>query len=364
MKLNDKVTIGKTGKVSGNRLALAPMTNTQSHADGTLSDNEYHWLERRAQGGFGMIITCASHVALDGQGWDGEMGIYDDRLLPGLKRLADGIHKHGSLALVQIFHGGSRAPEKVTGKTPWSASAFTIPGNPPKEIRAATEEDIERVILDFIHAAERAHKAGFDGVEMHGAHGYLLHQFLSTDTNKRTDKWGGSHENRMRLIRNVLSGIKKVVPKDFIVGVRLSPEDRGAFKGIDFDEGLVTAKVLAGDGADYIHVSPWEALKKPEKYKDGNKTIVKYYREVVPKDIPVIVAGEVWTKEDAEKCLNEGADIVAIGRCAVGNPDWPKMIDKPGFVLQRPPFSVDYLHSVNVSDPFVNYLRRWEYFVK
>jgi 2,4-dienoyl-CoA reductase-like NADH-dependent reductase (Old Yellow Enzyme family) len=362
MKLLDKTNIGTTGKLAPNRIALAPMTNSQSNADGSLSDNEYNWLIKRAEGGFGMIITCASHVALDGQGWEGEMGIYDDKLLPGLKRLADGIHKNGALGIVQIFHGGSRSPEKVTGMVPWSSVAFTIPGTPPKQVRAGNKEDIERAIEDFINAAVRANKAGFDGVELHGAHGYLLHQFLSTDNN-RTDEWGGSFENRIRLTRTVLQGIRKRVPRDFIVGVRLSPEDRGAFKGIDFDEGLETAKLIVADGADYIHISNWEALKAPEKYKDKRKSITQYYREALP-GVTLMVAGEIWTAKEAQTCLEQGANLIAIGRCGIGNPDWPKHISATNYEPLCPPFSAEHLKSVAVSPIFVDYLRRWQNFVK
>src|SRR5271170_4652388 len=125
-----------------NRLWLAPMTNSQSADDGALSDDELRWLEMRARGGFGVVETCASHVALDGQGWKGELGIYDDRLLPGLERLAAVLAITGALGIVQIFHGGVRAPSSLTGSQPWSASAFTDPAPGFEVPRAATEEDI------------------------------------------------------------------------------------------------------------------------------------------------------------------------------------------------------------------------------
>ncbi|MGP8217682.1 MAG: NADH:flavin oxidoreductase [Bacteroidia bacterium] len=364
MNLFDRITVGRTGILCANRIALAPMTNSQSNADGTLSDNEYNWLIRRAEGGFGMIITCASHVSADGQGWEGEMGIWDDKHLPGLTRLAEGIHDTDSLGIVQIFHGGSRAPEKITGLVPWSSSAYTIPGNPPKQVREGTVEEILRVINDFTEAAKRAYNAGFDGVELHGAHGYLFHQFLSADTNKRTDEWGGSFENRSRLLKMTIQNIRKSVPSAFIVGVRLSPEDRGVFKGIDFDEGLLTAKMLADEGADYIHVSAWDAFKKPDKYKARDKTITRYYRDILPEYVTIMVAGEIWTRQDAEKCLNNGADMVALGKSAIGNPDWPKLAANADFQPERPPFSKEQLNAVAVSDAFVNYLRRYEGFVK
>jgi 2,4-dienoyl-CoA reductase-like NADH-dependent reductase (Old Yellow Enzyme family) len=364
MKIFEKVNIGQTNKVAANCIALAPLTNTQSNEDGTISDNEYNWLVRRAEGGYGIIITCATHVSEAGKGWDGEMGVWGDKHIPGLTRLAEGIHKNSSLAIAQIFHGGSRAPEKITGKTPWSSSAYLIPGNPPKQVREGIVEDILQVIIDFSNAAKRVYKAGFDGIELHGAHGYLFHQFLSTDTNHRNDEWGGTYENRFRLLQTVIKNIRKELPKDFIVGVRVSPEDRGVFKGIDFDEGLKTAKLLADEGADYIHISAWEAMKRPEKYKEQDKTMIKYYREALPAHVSIMVAGEIWTPDDVEKCINEGADLVALGRCAIGNPDWPKLAVKENYAPKRPPYTVAELEERAISPKFVEYLNRWENFVK
>lgn len=347
-----------------NRIALAPMTNLQSNEDGTLGDDEYVWLTRRAKEGFGMIITCAAHIAKDGQGWKGELGIFDDYCLPGLTRLAQGIKVQKSLAIIQIFHGGARSPEKIIGTTPWSASAHEMNiGTKTINIKEGSIEDINQTIVAFTDAAIRAFKAGFDGVELHGAHGYLLHQFISTDTNKRSDEWGGSFENRSRLIRTILKNIKAVVPSSFLVGVRLSPEDKYTFKGIDFDESLELANLLAEEGADYIHISPWNAFKRPEKYLNIDKTIISYFRDKLPLDTPIIVAGEIWSRKDAELALSLGADIVALGRVAIGIPNWPTLALEMSYNPQRPPYSVSRLQAADLSDEFIEYMRRWEGFV-
>src|ERR1043165_3026348 len=164
-------TFPATGKTMPNRIALAPMTNLQSNEDGTLADDEYNWLVSRARENFGMVITCAANVTKDGQGWKGELGIYDDAQLEGLTKLAAGIKQHGSLALVQIFHGGARCPAQLIGTQPWSASEHLMPhAKAPVPVRAATTEDIHRVIHAFVASAIRAQQAGFDGVELHGAH--------------------------------------------------------------------------------------------------------------------------------------------------------------------------------------------------
>jgi 2,4-dienoyl-CoA reductase-like NADH-dependent reductase (Old Yellow Enzyme family) len=346
-----------------NRIALAPMTNMQSHEDGTLSDAEYQWLVRRAKENFGMIITCAANVSADGQGWKGELGIYDDKHIHGLHRLAEGIQQHGSLAIVQIFHGGARSPENLIGQQPWSASAHVMPfAKTPVEVRAATQQDMDRVITDFVMAAKRAVDSGFDGVELHGAHGYLLHQFLSTATNQRSDEWGGSFENRSKLLRTILQKIKQDVSSSFIVGVRLSPEDKYTFEGIDFDETIELTKLLAQDGADYIHLSPWDACKKPEKYQAQDKALITYFREALP-DMPILVAGKIWNRTDAENALALGADIVAVGMAAIGHANWPSLVKDKDFKPQEPPFSTAHLAQQDLSAPFIEYMKKWKGFV-
>ena len=144
MNIFETYPFSGTQRLAANRIALAPMTNQQSHPDGTLSDDEYHWLVRRAEGGFGIVITCAAHVSMDGQGWPGELGIYDDVMVPGLSRLTTGLHEYPTLGIVQLFHGGARCPVSVTGLQPWSASAHLFKvGSAEVEVRAGTLEDIE-----------------------------------------------------------------------------------------------------------------------------------------------------------------------------------------------------------------------------
>jgi 2,4-dienoyl-CoA reductase-like NADH-dependent reductase (Old Yellow Enzyme family) len=351
-------------KTAKNRIVLAPLTNMQSNDDGTLSDAEYHWLVRRAKEGFGIIITCASNVSPDGKGWKGELGIFDDAHLPGLTRLASGIKQFGSLAIVQIFHGGARSPEEVTGNQPWSASQHTMTlSKTPVSVREGTLSEIERVKNDFVAAAHRAFKAGFDGVELHGAHGYLLHQFLSTATNHRQDQYGGTFQNRAKLLLDIFCQIKTELPPDFIVGVRLSPEDKLTFKGIDFDEMLLLSDLLAKAEANYIHLSPWDAFKKPDKYPNQEKTIVRYFRDRLPTKVAVMVAGGIWTKSDAEVILNTGADFIALGKAAIGLPDWPSRAEAEKGDFPRPPFTIQQLQAADLSDSFIGYMKKWSGFV-
>lgn len=349
----------RNGVRARNRAWLAPMTNQQSHADGTLSDDELRWLEMRMRGGFGVVETCASHVALEGQGWPGELGVYDDRLLPGLQRLASALARHEAIGLVQIFHGGVRSPSSLTGKQPWSASEFEAKG--AERPRAATEEDILRVIEQFRAAAVRAHAAGFQGVELHGAHGYLLSQFLSATMNTRADRWGGSLEGRARLVREVTRAVRAAVPERFVVGVRLSPEDYGNARGLDLDESLQVARWLCEDGADFIHVSLWDARKTSQKRPEEHP--VKAFRAVLPREVALVAAGGVWTRADAEALLELGASAVAVGRAAIANADWAARVADPAWEPRRPPLTVDELRERGLSEAFAGYMRNWKGFV-
>ncbi len=344
----------RTGLTARNRVILAPMTNQQSHDDGSLSDDELRWLVSRAAGGFGVVMTCAAHVAKDGQGWPGELGIFDDALLPSLERLAGALRRHEAVSIVQIFHGGVRADATASGIRPWSASEI-------EGARPATKEDIERVIGEFGKAAARAKRAGFDGVEIHGAHGYLFTQFLSATQNQRTDEWGGSLEGRARLIREVMRRVREETGAGFTVGVRLSPEDFGNARGLDLDESVQTARWLAEDGADFIHVSLWDVHRNTTKRPDQHA--VPLFRQALPEHVKVLTAGKIWTRADAEHQLALGADAVALGRSAILNPEWPLRAQTDGWEPRRPPVSIDELRDRSLSPRFAEYMRRWKGFV-
>jgi 2,4-dienoyl-CoA reductase-like NADH-dependent reductase (Old Yellow Enzyme family) len=348
----------RNGVVARNRVALAPMTNSQSHADGSLSDDELRWLTLRAEGGFGVVETCAAHIAVDGQGWEGELGVFDDRLLPGLGRLAAALRERGAVGIVQIFHGGARAASALTGAQPWSASE--IPDDPATP-RAATIDDIERAIAGFRDAAVRAARAGFQGVELHGAHGYLLGQFLSGTQNRRTDAWGGALAGRARLFREATRAVRAAVPASFVVGARLSPEDFGNAKGLDLDESLTVARWLCDDGLDFLHISLWDAAANTKKRPEEHA--IPLFRRACPADVSLIAAGSVWTRAEAEAVLERGADAVALGRAAIVNPDWPARAADPAWQPMRPPLRPEELRARGLNDVFINYMRNRKGFV-
>ncbi|HEB91821.1 MAG TPA: NADH:flavin oxidoreductase, partial [Deltaproteobacteria bacterium] len=201
-----------------NRFMLAPLTNLQSHPDGRLSEDEFNWLVMRARGGFGATMTCAAHVQAIGQGFPGQLGIFADEHVPGLSRLAKEIRANDSVALVQLHHAGMRSPAGLIGQTPVCPSE-----NDETGARALTLPEVEELIADFVAAAGRAERAGFDGVEIHGAHGYVLGQFFSPTINRRSDRYGGTLEGRSRILFEIVEGIRRACRPDFIVGVRLSP---------------------------------------------------------------------------------------------------------------------------------------------
>lgn len=350
----------RCGVTLPNRIALAPLTNLQSHADGLLADAELAFLARRADGGFGLISTCAAYVAQDGKAWDGELGIDRDECLPGLAALASRIHAGGARAMVQLFHGGVRADSALTGEPVWSASVFTE-GAPEGVVpRAATEQDIATVIERFVAAGERAQRAGFDGVELHGAHGYVLSQFLSRTMNLRTDGWGGDIAARARLLREITQRVRARCGPRFMLGVRLSLEDFGQARGLDLDESLQVIRWLVEDGVDFVHLSLWDVHRMTTKRPEVHPLAL--VRAIVPRDVAVVTAGKIWSREDADATLAHGADVVALGRSAIVNPDWPGMV-RDGIEIVRPPVTRAALGAQAVSPSFVEYLTKWKNFI-
>ena len=182
---------------------LAPLTNTQSYEDGTLSNDEFNWLTLRAKGNFGITMSCASHVQEIGKGFPGQLGIFDDKHIDGLKRLTDEIRKYESLSVAQLHHAGMRSPEDIIGESPVCPSS-----DEKTKSRSLSNEEVNFLRDDFINAAVRAKKSGYDGAELHGAHGYILCQFLSSTINKREDEYGGSLENRSKIIFEIIDGIR------------------------------------------------------------------------------------------------------------------------------------------------------------
>jgi 2,4-dienoyl-CoA reductase-like NADH-dependent reductase (Old Yellow Enzyme family) len=344
------------GPALRNRFVLAPLTNCQSHADGTLSEDEFRWLTMRAQGGFAVTMTCASHVQATGQGFPGQLGIFSDVQLPGLTRLASAIRAAGSLAVVQLHHAGMRSPQDLIGGRPLCPS-----DNEETGAREMSIAEVGQAIEDFIAAAARAERAGFDGVEIHGAHGYLVCQFLSAEINKRTDRYGGSLENRSRLLFEIVEGVRERCGKDFIVGVRLSPERFG----IRLDDARQVAQRLMQEAAiDFLDMSLWDVFKEPEEEEFRGRSLLSCFTELDRGAVKLGAAGKIMGGPDAARCLEAGVDFVVIGRGAILHHDFPERVaGSPQFHAIATPVTADYLRNEGLGPAMVEYMRRWKDFV-
>lgn len=331
------------------RVAMAPLTNTQSKPDGRLGEDELTWLSRRAAGGFRWISTCAAFVCDEGHAWNGQLGISSDAHIPGLTRVAASLVERGATPIVQLHHGGAKAD--LSPGRPLS----TVDGGPARS-RGATRQDIERVTGEFVAAALRAESAGFAGVEIHGANGYLFTQFLAPADNTRTDEYGGDLAGRARFLRETVQAVRSAVSARFAVGVRLSPVDLWDRRGLVLDDGVAVGRWLVDDGIDFIHLSLKDAAAAPPHEPDRGP-VARAFRAALPVDVPIFAAGGIWTRAEADRAALAGVDVAVLGRAAIAHPDWPSVSAEPDWQPIRPPWNSDYLRSVDVGAGFLDYLR-------
>ena len=353
-KLFEPLSLAR-GAPMKNRFMLAPLTNRQSHADGTLSDAERNWLEMRAAGGFALTMTAAAHVQPVGQGFTGQLGAFDDDHLEGLTALAEGIRARGSLSSLQLHHAGSRAEPELIGE-PVAPSEV-----PERNVRALSEAEVEALRDDFIAGARRAEEAGFDGVEIHGAHGYILAEFLSAASNRRGGRYGGRIENRARIIFEIIDGIRAVTQPDFQLGLRLSPERFG----LELEEIRdVATEILRQEKIDFLDMSLWDVNKEPEDERFKGRSLMSLFTELPRGNVRLGAAGKVMDAEDAAGVIGAGCDFVVIGRAAILRHDFPERVRRdPAYRSPELPASVQHLRDEGLSDTFIHYMRRWPGFV-
>jgi 2,4-dienoyl-CoA reductase-like NADH-dependent reductase (Old Yellow Enzyme family) len=354
--LFDPMTFAR-GPAMKNRIALAPLTNGQSHADGVLSDEEFRWLTYRAEGGFGLTMSCAAHVQRQGQGFAGQLGVFTDRHGEAIARLAETIKRFDSVAVVQLHHAGMRSPAELIGETPHCPS-----DNAETGARGITLDEVRTLRDDFIAAAVRCERAGFDGVELHGAHGYVLAQFLSGEINQRADAYGGSLENRARIVKEIIDGVRAETRADFNLGIRLSPE-RFGLKLAEIRQ--LTGELLAEGKLDYIDLSLWDWAKEPVEEEFKGRTLMSCFTDLPRGETRLGCAGKVMSGEDARECLARGMDFVLLGRAAILHHDWPRRAAADaGFRPVATPVTEAYLENERLSPPFVQYMRNWKGFVE
>ncbi|WP_269236070.1 NADH-dependent flavin oxidoreductase [Flavobacterium flavigenum] len=321
----------KNGIETKNRIAMAPMTTWASNDDYTVSDDEIKHYEARS-GNVGLVITGCTRVMANGIGFNNEYASYDDSFLPGLKKMAAAAKKGGSPAILQIYHAGNKAVlNLIPDSIPVSASPIALAPSMFYEggviSRELSNEEILEMIKAFGETAHRAIRAGFDGVELHGAHGFLLQNFFSPYYNQRTDHWGGSAEKRMNfaveLIKEIQSVIKKYADQPFIIGFRISPEEPESYRVKDI---LPLIDKLIECGIDYLHVSLTDLLtQKPIDNENRDETILKLVLDHVHHRVPVIAAGGIKQFKDAIEAIKMGLSLVAVGHGLIINPNWVEL---------------------------------------
>lgn len=325
MRLKDIVTVGNLRL--HNRLVLPPMATKKSDGEGFVTAELLEHYRERAEGGcLGLVITEHSFVSQQGKANPGQMSLAEDGVIPKLRELTDLLHQNGSKVFAQINHAGGMTIPDYTGEETVSASAVQNPGAPvpgfiPRELSIPEIHEIEE---QFVSAAGRVKEAGFDGVEIHSAHAYLLNEFYSPLTNHRADEYGGSLENRLRIHREIIRGIRAELGEDFPVAVRLG--------GCDYMEGgntvedaVQAGRILEAEGVDLMDISGGmcryirKDCTQPGYFSDTSAAV----RAAVK--VPVMLTGGITTAREAERFLAEGAaDLIGVGRAIMKDAAWAR----------------------------------------
>jgi len=328
MNFKNLFSEGKIGNLTlKNRIVMPAMGTSIASSTGEASEDIISYYEERAKGGCGLIITEITRIDNEtGVGTPNQLCVTDEYQIPSLQKLTRIIHKYDTKIFTQLHHPGRQAHSslmpagEIVAPSPIASKAI---GEVPREL---TKDEIKIMIKKFIKGAKISQLSGFDGVELHGAHGYLLCQFLSPETNKRTDEYGGNFENRMRMISEIIVGIKTVCGKNFPISVRIDG-DEFTEGGIKIDEAVKIATALENLGVDAINVSSGTyetsgTIIEPISFKEGWKENLSSEIKKAVK-IPVIACNNIKKPEAAEKILENGsADFIALGRAQLADPQW------------------------------------------
>ena len=327
--LFSKVTLNNSVEVP-NHLAIAPLTLFSSNPDGTINDQEREYLKKRATN-IGLYILGAQVVSQEGITAMNFPGTFCDKDIPSIKERAEIIKSQGALAINQIHHGGALALKQYSGMTPVVPSK-DIAEKEAKlrgdntEMHELTDSEIKEIIEKFAHATELSIKAGYDGVEIHGANNYLIQQFYSPHTNKRTDNWGGSDEKRMNFALKIVDACCKIREKynkpEFIIGYRLSPEEPYE-NGITMTETLKLIRALVQKNIQYIHISQKDYFKKARRGEGKGIERLKLIHDITKNKVALIGVGGLKREKNIYDALNTGfSEFIAVGMASILNPDF------------------------------------------
>ncbi|MGD0154003.1 MAG: NADH:flavin oxidoreductase [Thermacetogeniaceae bacterium] len=307
-----------------NRLVMPPMATAKAMPDGRVSPEILaHYKEKSAGGYIGMIIIEHSYVSFEGKANERQLSVADDSVIDGLRELADIIHNQGSRTVVEINHAGSAASSDIIGTTPVAPSAINNPrkSSAPREL---AKEEITGLVQAFAAAASRVKTAGFDGVEIHSAHGFLLNQFFSPLTNQRSDEYGGELNKRIKIHLEVIKAVREAVGPDYPVLLRLGASDYCA-GGSTIEDSIVAAQAFVITGIDVLDVSGgFCGFAIPGASPQGYfAPLTEALKQVI--NIPVILTGGITDADVAEKLLQENkADLIGVGRAVLADSLWAK----------------------------------------
>jgi 2,4-dienoyl-CoA reductase-like NADH-dependent reductase (Old Yellow Enzyme family) len=323
-----------SGATLRNRFMLAPMTTNSSDPDGDVTDTELNYLRRRGATQFGAAVTSCAYVHTDGRSWQG-IGAADGAHLVSLRQVARAIGVGGGLGVLQIYDGGRIALPELVGRNGIRGPS-PIPSARPnaRTPRELTAREIDELITAFGRAAVLGEQAGFGGIEVHGANHYLVHQFFSPRANQRTDQWGGDVSRRMTFPLAVAQIVRDSVSSKVAVGFRLTPFESET-GGYTLDDSVRLAAMLAQTGVDYVHISMDDFRMNSPQPEDRDWTKsraqvearnpIAAIAEAVGGRAAVVASGGIRTLDDAHEALRAGADLIAVGRAALIDPEW---IDK------------------------------------
>lgn len=311
-----------------NRLVMPPMATAKAESNGKVNQEVLDYYKEKSEGGYiSLIIVEHSFIKPEGKASENQLSVSDDSVIEGLQKLADIIHQNGSKAAMQINHAGSAANKEIIGTIPVAPSVIRNPrrGDMPREL---TSNEIANIVQAFHDAALRVKKAGFDGVEIHSAHGYLLNQFFSPLTNKRTDEYGGDIHNRIRIHLQVIETVRAAVGKDFPILLRLGASDfmEG---GTTIQDSQIAAKEFEKSGINILDISGgFSGYTVPGLSGQGYfAPLTEAIKQVV--SIPVILTGGITEVQAAEQLLAEGkADLIGVGRAILNNSNWAQQAIK------------------------------------